>query len=115
MPASVHRTLADGTIQIRYSFYANEMTKNISVVAVNSAGDTKTLTLNIRDYAQRTMNEYTGSDREIVCAMLVAMLDYGTLAQYYVAGENGTDIDPANKYVTDAQRAILDEKLNPNP
>jgi hypothetical protein len=95
---------ADGTLRISYSFHADKMNQVLTVAIVDARGAVQAETsLSIRAYAQLCMEAYEAYDPTL-CAMLVAMLDYGALAQIYA----DTDADDlANRYVTAAQRKNL--------
>ena len=91
-------------IRISYSFHADKMNQVLTVAIVDANGAVQAETsLSIRAYAQLCMEAYEAYDPTL-CAMLVAMLDYGALAQVYA----DTDADDlANRYVTAAQRKNL--------
>ena len=97
-------TTEDGQIYVRYCFHADRMNQELTVAIVNQATGTArtSLSLGIREYAHKTMEAY--SEDTTLCAMLIAMLDYGALAQIY-AGTNTDDL--ANCFVTDTLRQVL--------
>jgi hypothetical protein len=107
LAASQYRmtTEADGTIRISYSFPADKMNQELYVAIVdqNTGNARVEISLSIRKYAHLCMDAFKESDPTL-CAMLVAMLDYGALAQLYA---NTATNDLANRYVSDEQRAWL--------
>ena len=98
-------TSANGTIRVSYSFHADKMNQELTVAIVDeTSGDVRIeTTLSIRKYAHLCMDAYKDYNPTL-CAMMVAMLDYGALAQKYAS--TATD-DLANRYVSEAQRAML--------
>jgi hypothetical protein len=98
-------TSDNGKICISYSFHADKMNKELSVAIVDkTSGEARIeISLSIRKYAHLCMDAYKDYDPTL-CTMLVAMLDYGALAQKYAG--TATD-DLANRYVSAQQRATL--------
>ena len=94
----------DGKITISYKFHSDKMNQELYVAIVDASGAVRNETsLSIRDYAHKCMDACEATNRTL-CAMLVAMLDYGALAQQYAG--TATD-DLANRYVSAEQRAWL--------
>ena len=94
----------DGKITISYKFHSDKMNQELYVAIVDASGAVRNeISLSIRDYAHKCMDACEATNRTL-CAMLVAMLDYGALAQQYAG--TATD-DLANRYVSEEQRATL--------
>ena len=98
---------SEGKITIRYSVNADRMTEEVSVAIVNKVtGEIRVETfLSIRAYCHACIKAYI-DENPTLCAMLVAMLDYGALAQQY-AGTNTNDL--ANRYIGKDLRDLVTE------
>jgi hypothetical protein len=100
--AYIVRLLDDGRYAIRYSVKSNKMNDEIYIAIVGEDGTVKAATtLGVRIYAQKFLQAIPTGDQ---AAMILAMLDYGTMAQIY-AGTNTDNL--ANRFVTDAMRQVL--------
>jgi hypothetical protein len=100
--AYIVRLLDDGRYAIRYSVKSNKMNDEIYIAIVGEDGTVKAATtLGVRIYAQKFLQAVPTGDQ---AAMILAMLDYGTMAQIY-AGTNTDNL--ANRFVTDAMRQVL--------
>ena len=65
--------------------------------------------MSIRDYGMAVLDAYEGRD-DYFCALSVAMLDYGSLAQ--IGKGNASDL--ANNRLTEAQQYYLNSYSWPN-
>jgi hypothetical protein len=100
--AYIVRLLDDGRYAIRYSVKSNKMNDEIYIAIVGEDGTVKAATtLGVRIYAQKFLQAVPTGDQ---AAMILAMLDYGAMAQIYA--RTNTD-NLANRFVTDAMRQVL--------
>jgi hypothetical protein len=104
-------TSANGKICISYNFHSDKMNQELSVAIVDKDTDEARIeiSLSIRKYAHMCLDAHKDTNPTL-CTMLVAMLDYGALAQQYAG--TATD-DLANRYVSAEQRAWLTEYIWP--
>ena len=95
----------DGRLRVRYGCNSNKMFEEVTVQFFDANGNamTKARTMSIRSYAETLLG--MSSTNAKTRALLIQMLDYGALAQYY----KGNDLDNlANSIITPALRAEVE-------
>ena len=94
----------DGRYRVRYSVKSNRMCDLISVQIVDANGNPvkEARTMSARGYAKTVLEK--GTSPVLDRALLVAMLNYGTLSQLYK--DNGTT-DYANRFLTAEMLQLL--------
>lgn len=100
-------TTIDGRYRVRYSFQAHQMTQEITVQCVVDGEVVAERAMSIQSYCAAIFEKHmpnvnTNDDSELQCAMAVAVLDYGSLAQI---GKGNTS-SLANANLTPEQRAV---------
>ena len=104
--------MGDGRMRVRVSINADKMNDVISVQVMKADGTAayEARSLSVRHYAGLILES---NNSETTKALLIAMLDYGTLAQMLADANGGAGVtDPSNRYITAEQREQYDVKWN---